>query len=401
MILLPALYSEKYGISLASIGIIIFCAKIIDIVTDPLMGWVNDLALLKRKQWMFIGAIISGVSLYCILIPVSNPNEIYLSIFIVSLYTGWTIFQVPYLSFGYDLEKDYNGRTSLSATREFFILFGLIASVSLPLIIDSNIPLETSITFLAIVSGSLGISLFFFTVKEPKKLSLSKKKDFGTIMHNSIFMRLSLSWFINCLANVFPTVLFVFFVTYVIGGSEEDREKILFYYFLAAFLGMPFWVWLSRYVEKKNIWFLSMISSAIFFSFVFFLNEGDINLFIIISVLTGFCLGADLSIPPSIQSDLVDYHKSIYYVDISGLFFSFLTFMNKFAFGIASVVSFTLLESFGFQEGQSLSKTGSNLLYVLYAGVPIVLKLIASFLIWYFPLSKKESESISKKLYIK
>ena len=144
-----------------------------------------------------------------------------------------------------------------------------------------------------------------------------------------------------------------------------------------------------------------MISSAIFFSFVFFLNEGDINLFIIISVLTGFCLGADLSIPPSIQSDLVDYHKSIYYVDISGLFFSVLTFMNKFAFGIASVVSFTLLESFGFQEGQSLSKTGSNLLYVLYAGVPIVLKLIASFLIWYFPLSKKESESISKKLYIK
>tara|TARA_B100000989_G_scaffold296230_1_gene279025 strand:- start:2474 stop:3679 length:1206 start_codon:yes stop_codon:yes gene_type:complete len=399
MILLPALYSEKYGLSLVSIGVIIFCAKIIDIITDPLMGWINDLGLLKRKQWMLIGALISGVSLYLILIPIPNPDEIYLSVFIVLLYTGWTIFQVPYLSFGYDLEKDYHGRTRLSASREFFILFGLITSVSLPFIFDGSVPIETSITILAIISGFLGISIFFLIIKEPERLSLSKKNNFSSIMQNKIFLRLSLSWFINSLANVFPTVLFVFFVTYVIGASEDQREKILFYYFLAAFFGMPFWVWLSKYIEKKHVWFLSMTSSVIFFSLVFLLKEGDINFFIIISILTGFCLGADLSIPPSIQSDLVDHHKSIYMVDISGLFFSCLTFMNKFAFGIASVVSFTLLEFSGFQVGQKLEQSSSNLLYLLYAGVPIILKSIASVLVWYFPLSKKKSLSISKKLY--
>ena len=56
-----------------------------------------------------------------------------------------------------------------------------------------------------------------------------------------------MAWLINCLSNVFPTVLFVFFVTYVIGGNEESRDKILLFYFLSAFVGMPFWVQISIY----------------------------------------------------------------------------------------------------------------------------------------------------------
>ena len=37
----------------------------------------------------------------------SLPYESYLLIWISVLYVGWTIFQIPYLSIGYDLERDY------------------------------------------------------------------------------------------------------------------------------------------------------------------------------------------------------------------------------------------------------------------------------------------------------
>ena len=40
MVFLPALYSEVYGMDIATIGIILFAAKLIDITTDPLMGWL-------------------------------------------------------------------------------------------------------------------------------------------------------------------------------------------------------------------------------------------------------------------------------------------------------------------------------------------------------------------------
>tara|TARA_B100000242_G_scaffold249787_1_gene191137 strand:- start:576 stop:980 length:405 start_codon:yes stop_codon:yes gene_type:complete len=131
----------------------------------------------------------------------------------------------------------------------------------------------------------------------------------------------------------------------------------------------------------------------------FFLGEGDINFFIIISILTGICLGADLSIPPSIQSDLVDNHKTTFGVDISGLFFSSLTLVNKLAFGIASIVSFSLLDAYEFQAGNNVDNEVKFILYFLYAGLPILLKLFACYLVWKFSLTQKNVEDITKKLY--
>ena len=404
MIFLPALYAEKYGISLISIGIVIFFAKLIDIISDPIMGWLNDLGVLKRKTWMLIGALVCGVSIFYLFVPFIQPNEFYLGIFISLLYLGWTIFQVPFLSFGYDLEQNYHLRTRLSATREIFILMGLIASVSLPVVLGIK-EVEIFIAYLAIFSGIVFLTLFFLTLKEPHKSRnhemkrVSAQIKLGSLFKDLIFLRLIVAWLINSLANVLPSVCFVFFVSYVLGGSNESRDKILLFYFLSAFLGMPMWVRVSKHIEKKYVWLVSMLASAIFFSLVLFLNAGDITLFLIISILTGICLGADLAIPPSIQSDLVDRHKLVYGVDISGLFFSSLTLINKLAFGIASIVSFSLLDAFSFQAGNSVDEKIKFLLYFLYAGLPVFLKLCASYLIWQFPFAQKDTEEITKKLY--
>lgn len=404
MIFLPALYAEEYGLSLISIGIVIFFAKLIDIISDPIMGWLNDLGVLKRKTWMFIGALVCGFSIFYLFVPFTQPNEFYLGIFISLLYLGWTIFQVPFLSFGYDLEQNYHLRTRLSATREIFILMGLIASVSLPVVLGIE-DVEIFISYLAIFSGIVFLTLFFLTLKEPHKSRNHEKKivsphtNLRSIFKDLIFLRLIVAWLINSLANVFPSVCFVFFVSYVLGGSDESRDKILLFYFLSAFLGMPMWVKVSKYIEKKYVWLFSMLASAIFFSLVFLLNAGDVTFFLVISILTGICLGADLAIPPSIQSDLVDRHKLVYGVDISGLFFSSLTLINKLAFGIASIVSFSLLDTFNFQAGNNVDEKIKFLLYFLYAGLPVFLKLCASYLIWQFPFAQKDTEEITKKLY--
>ena len=52
MILLPAIYVENYSLSLSQIGIVLFLAKIIDVISDPLMGWVNDKNVFSRKKWI-------------------------------------------------------------------------------------------------------------------------------------------------------------------------------------------------------------------------------------------------------------------------------------------------------------------------------------------------------------
>ena len=399
MILLPALYVEEYGISVAMIGIVIFLAKIIDIISDPIMGWICDKSIFNRKFLMFFGAIISGISIYLLFFPFIIPGPFYLGIMITFLYTGWTIFQVPYLSFGYDLESDYQKRTRLSGTREIFILLGLSTSVSLPFVLNDEYSTERILTYLAIYSGILSLAVFFFYVEEPKKRkNFNNLKILSSISKNFVLIRLISSWFINSLANVFPMILFVFFVTYVLGADEKTREKILFFYFFSAVIGMPIWIFVNRFIDKHLVWSISMILSSIFFSFVFFLEYGDIIYFIIISCLTGFCLGADLAIPPSMQSDVIDYQKLEFKQDISGIFFSLLTFINKIAFGLASLISFSLLDSFGFEPDEKLTKKTEILLFILYAGIPISLKLLSAYIIKSYPLSRQKTKKITKKL---
>ena len=107
MILLPALYTEKFGMEISMIGLILFLAKMIDIFTDPIMGWLNDRNFFSRKVWLFLGGTLALFALKKLFLIDSLPYESYLLIWISVLYVGWTIFQIPYLSIGYDLERDY------------------------------------------------------------------------------------------------------------------------------------------------------------------------------------------------------------------------------------------------------------------------------------------------------
>ena len=42
MIMLPAFFAEVHGFEISVIGMLIFLSKLIDVITDPLVGWLND-----------------------------------------------------------------------------------------------------------------------------------------------------------------------------------------------------------------------------------------------------------------------------------------------------------------------------------------------------------------------
>ena len=173
MILLPTFYSEKFGLEIAFIGIVFFLARLIDIITDPIMGWISDKNIISRKFWVIFGGLLAIFALNKLFVIDSIPYKNYLLIWISILYIGWTMFQIPYLSLGYDLESDYFLRTKLSAMREFFILLGLFISLGLPLILEMKS--FESLEFLvnvASISGIIGIIILLIFVPD----NLKKKK---------------------------------------------------------------------------------------------------------------------------------------------------------------------------------------------------------------------------------
>ncbi len=403
MIMLPAFFAEVHSFEISVIGIFIFLSKLIDITTDPLVGWLNDKNFFSRKIYLILGGILSGVALTQLFLKEDIDQEILLLIWLSVLYLGWTLFQIPYLSIGYDLEKNYFLRTKLSATREFFILLGLFCSLGIPMFFSiSNEKLLENIVLISLLFGLLGLVLFCSLIPENRKINKKKikfKKIIQNLKKNIHFSRIFFVLVVNNLANVFPMVLFAFFITYVLGGDDSNRQTTLFFYFLFAIIGVPFWTIISKKYGKKEVWCLSLFLSAFFFLLIFFLENGNFLFFIIISCITGFCLGADLIIPPSIQADITDLHRGKFGEDISGVFFSIITFLNKFAFAVVSIFVFGIMGVLDFQTEGEINANVKLFIIISYALAPILLKLLAAYLLMNFKLKENELQKIQKKIY--
>ena len=402
MIMLPAFFAEVHNFDIAIIGTYIFLAKIIDIASDPIVGWINDRKILNRKVLIILGSVLCSIGLYKLFIQKQIDYDAYLLVWISVLYLGWTLFQIPYLSIGYDLEKDYFLRTKLSANRELFILFGLFFSLGFPMFFNfSNAELLSLIVYIAIFSGFVGVIVMLNKIPDNRKTNkdVELKSVFKNLKNNNLLVRLMFAWFINSLANVFPMILFSFYVSYVLGGNDSDRQVVLFYYFLFAILGVPFWTYVSKRFGKKRTWVTSLILSAFFFIFVLFLSKGDIHFFIIISCITGFCLGADLIIPPSIQADLSDVHLNKFKEDISGILFSLITFFNKLSFAVASLFVFSILSYLNFEANEEINPETKIFIICSYALTPILLKCLSSFILMSFRITEMDLKKIQKKIY--
>ncbi len=403
MIMLPAFFAEVHGFEISVIGIFIFLSKLIDITTDPLVGWLNDKNFFSRKIYLILGGILSGVALTQLFLTENIDQEILLLIWLSILYLGWTLFQIPYLSIGYDLEKNYFLRTKISAIREFFILLGLFCSLGIPMFFSiSNEKLLENIVFISLLFGLLGLVLFCNLIPENRKINKKKikfKKIIQNLKKNIHFSRIFFVLVVNNLANVFPMVLFAFFITYVLGGDDSNRQTTLFFYFLFAIIGVPFWTIISKKYGKKEVWCLSLFLSAFFFLLIFFLENGNFLFFIIISCITGFCLGADLIIPPSILADITDLHRGKFGEDISGVFFSIITFLNKFAFALVSIFVFGIMGVLDFQTEGEINANVRLFIIISYALAPILLKLLAAYLLMNFKLKENELQKIQKKIY--
>lgn len=117
------------------LGIALAVPRILDAVTDPLMGNISDNTRSRwgrRRPWMVLGAILSGLLLPLLWMPpVPGQQGMFWWLMIMGIiyFTAYTIFIIPYAAFGYELTHDYDERTRLLAWPNYI---GLLGSLAMP-----------------------------------------------------------------------------------------------------------------------------------------------------------------------------------------------------------------------------------------------------------------------------
>ena len=408
---LPSLYGVQLGVGLATTGYVLLGARLFDAITDPLVGIFCDrleFRGLRRKPWIAVGAVIAGYGLYKILNPVEGVTGAYLLIWSLVLYAGWTMVAVPYLAWGAELSADYHERTRIAGWREGFGLLGVVGAGVLGAVTVSLGWSEGdsigAIAWVAIALGVIVIPLLLSSVPEGTERSDRTREENQSLSDslqalggNQPFLRLLSAWFLNGVANGIPAALFFLYLEHGLGAGEDIRPLFVLSYFVAAIVSIPFWLRLSRCIGKHRTWCWGMIAACIAFVTVPWIDPGNLALFGIVCVVTGMALGADLALPPALQADVTDYAKLRSGCAQTGLQFALWGMSTKLALAVAVGLALPGLEIAGF-DPEIPSDAGRQALIVIYALIPVVIKVMAILVVWRFPLTAHVQAVIRQRL---
>lgn len=401
-IYLPALYGADLGV--AAVGVALLIARAVDVFTDPLVGALSDRWRARwgrRKPWIVAGALLGGLALIQLFQPPHEVSFAYLTVWSLLLYFGWTVINIPYSAWGAEMSADYHQRTRVTSAREGAMLLGIVLAGVLPAIVIGLGMTEREalrlVSWIAVVLGGPFIVWMLIAVPDPlpsqpdfagAPLTWPRfGRDMGIIAENAPFRRLIAAWFVNGLANGIPATLFLMFLEHRLSAGPGERSALILVYFLSAVLAIPAWLALSKRHGKHRVWSWAMIATCAAFVWVPLLAPGDIALFALVCAVTGFGLGADLALPPSLQADVIDLDARRVGRSRAGLFFAMWGMAAKLALAAAVGISLPLLAFFGFDARGQSTEQGLFALSVIYSLVPVVLKTAAIAMVWNFPVS--------------
>ena len=372
-IAVPAIYSKIAAVGIGITGLVIMISRVIDMITDPILGTFLDRMVEKIgwKFWLLIGFPLISIGIFILFNPLDALEIFSLLLGIIFVTLGWTFFSIPWWGIGIAISNsNSNDRFKVVSFRELLTIPGVI--LGLFLIHFSNISGEIFL----IISILFLSPLFIKKIPIPNISNVKGASYFLNIKNlfknNSNFKYLCLSYFFIGLSNGVTSILFILFVEFIIGGSPQNFLSI---YFISAFMGLPFVYMLASKYNKKRIWTSFILLACICFLPVVFLSNNSTTLFMVICIISGFCLSADLIIPSSIQADIIYKEQQQNKNVLVGKIYSVWSFIQKLSLALSAGVCLPLLGYFGFNP----SEVNTQLLPLSFAYgiIPIILRIPA------------------------
>lgn len=270
-------FTDILGLSAFLAGFAILLGNTWDAVIDPFIGNMSDRTRSRfgrRRPYFLYMAIPMGVSFVLLFsMPPGLSQPILFSLCTAAmmlLITVTSLYLVPYITYGMEIERSYDGRTSLTAWRMLFsVSFGLIGAV-IPKMIWESAPVPSQGFFIMALVFAIPVSIAplfpFFAGKEPPATIKEKSnfiKDILTALKNEHFVKALLIYVLSWGGVCVVQTLLIYYFKYVL-GIEDRFEAIIAVLFGVTILMLPLWVWISKKLDKRKAYILGVMIFSIF-----------------------------------------------------------------------------------------------------------------------------------------
>jgi Na+/melibiose symporter-like transporter len=396
LVILPTFWAGPMHMKLATVGLVLTLVRVIDAIVDPTIGRLSDLSRSRfgrRKPFIALAIPLAATGAIGLFFPPHNAGVAWLFIFNAMITWGWTMLSLPYWAWGAELSDDYAERQRITSFREGGSIVGILLSAIAPVVLGITDPAGEAHLLVILTLGLATPFVLMALIAVPDKLPSESAKPvkLGAALRlaarNKPFRTLIVTWLLNGLANGLPATLFLLVCTHILGDSKASGP-VLLVYFAAGVFSVPIWLKLAVAIGKHRAWIVALIGTAVAFSFAPLLPLYGVGLFMVISLFTGAGLGADFTLPPSIQADVIDLDEFESGEHRAGLFFAASTMAQKAGNALSVGIAFPLLQLAGFNANGSNGFFQKAVLLTLYCLVPSALKLGCSLLLRGFPIDR-------------
>ena len=408
MLYLNNFYASDVGIPLLQLANLLLFARVFDLITDPLVGYLSDHTRTRwgrRKPWMVASLPFLMLGLYKVLIPDPGADIWYLFRWLMVMWLGWTMLMIPYYAWGAELTTDYDDRTRVTGWRAAMGSVGSLMSITLPLVaimwFDLNgiagIMRLTAIAALVLIPVAVLITVT--TVKEEPNLRVPAIQLFDglkVMLNNGCFRWLLIAFMISSVGLAVIMPLNAFYAISVLGASQNEIPILMLFGTIAGLAGIPFWVAVSKRYGKHRAWIGGFAVVTFFSPMYLFLGEGDFWFMVPFAAMSAFGTGSFVALPNSMKADVIDIDTARTGENRAAMFFSAWSLATKAAGSLGGSLGLWALAWIGFDAGRDVINTPEAIqgLKYVYVFLPSSVFVLAGLVIWKYPLDKERQTRI-------
>jgi len=430
-------YTSVMGLPGSLVGLAGAIGLAYDALIDPYIGHLSDRSRARwgrRHVFMLAGALTMGVGFWASFSPPRGLSQGALFAWVLAtgflLRTATSVYRVPYFALGAELSRDYDERTSITALRGMLGVLGSMAAAALSFVLffpnqgdgDPKLRYEGYPALGLAFGAAMTVFALVATLGTRSRAGRANAVEQGAAappptrflaasllcLRNPSFRVLFTSSSLFFLAVAMNTTLSIHFLTYyarIADSKALSASQGALY--LAAFLGMVFWLRVSPRMEKQRLYVLGTLATGLVMVSVFFLvGEGHLlgtnNVPALLAghALVGFFSSTLWFIPAALLADVVDEDELATGERREGSFFGLFSFGQQLATGVSLVLTGVLVDRFaGLVPGQAVQSAETvRRIGLLYGMLPGALLLVAALGALRYKLSRRQVAAIQRRL---
>lgn len=402
--------SYVIGLSPALAGTLILVSKIVDMVSDPLMGWISDRSDTRwgrRRPFMFIASFFCAGSMIALFAIPGFETQLHTSIYVLSALCFYalalTMFNVPYLAMPAEMTDDYHERNTIMSYRALFLLTGsfLGSAVAGKLLKVFGEGQSAYITVSFILAGAVLISMLiavFGTSKSSfttrSRTQLPSANQLGLFLANTPFLVLGGIKAVQFLQLSAGTAVSLFFFT---GIMKKDVSLLLPFGIaisLSAIISLRVWLPIIKKFGKREAFMGGLVlQSLVYLSWLLAGPEETMFIFMLRAFCIGILSGGILICGQSMIVDTIDYDRRLSGINREGLYSSVFSFIEKSTYAIGPFIIGLMLSFYGYDaslpRGAPQPEATATAYYIGQAIIPAACSLLMFIGLFFYRLDEE------------